>query len=195
MKMSALWIWASGLAFAAFHSATATETCKRMFYGRGMSARAYRLLYSMVAVVLTVLWLAFVRSLPDTPLYQVHAPLSFGFRALQALGLFVVVQSFRVIDARVFLGLAAAPGGKEPFRVQGIYRHMRHPMYSGVLLMLLANPSQSVNSLHMLAVIALYFLIGSRLEERRLLAVHPGYADYRLHVPAFVPRFGCGWKA
>jgi Putative protein-S-isoprenylcysteine methyltransferase len=175
--------------FAAFHSATATETCKGMFYGRGMSARAYRLLYSLVSVVLTVLWMAFVHSLPDSPLYQVHAPLSFGLRALQVFGLFVVVQSFRVIDARVFLGLAAAPDGKEPFRVQGVYRRVRHPMYSGVMLMLLANPSQSVNSLHMLAVIGLYFLIGSRLEERRLLAVHPGYADYRLRVPAFIPRF------
>jgi len=73
------------------------------------------------------------------------------------------------------------------FAEHGIYRHMRHPMYSGVMLALLASPVHTVNSLNLFAVIATYFIIGSKFEERRMLVTYPQYAEYQQRVAAFIP--------
>ena len=99
-------------------------------------------------------------------------------------------RAAQAFDMRIFLGLASMPAAGEPFLERGIYRHLRHPMYTGVLLVLLASPAQSVNSLSLTAAVALYFIVGAGLEERRLAADHPEYADYRRRVPAFWPRLG-----
>ena len=39
-------IWLSGIIFAAFHSLTAAQFCKRWFYLHGVREPKYRLLYS-----------------------------------------------------------------------------------------------------------------------------------------------------
>jgi protein-S-isoprenylcysteine O-methyltransferase Ste14 len=185
------WLWGSSLGFALTHSLLASRACKRAV---GLSPQFYRLAFAVSAVVLTAIWLGFVRMLPDAPAYRLQGAAAIAGHALQLFGIWVLWRSARAFDMRLFLGLAPMPAAGEPFLERGIYRHLRHPMYTGVLLILFAAPNQSVNSLHLAAAIALYFAIGSRLEERRLLADHPEYADYRRRVPAFWPRLGrpCG---
>ena len=60
-------------------------------------------------------------------------------------------------------------------------------MYTGAMLILLAMPQQTWNGLNLALAICTYFIIGARLEERRMLAAHPEYAAYRDTVPAFIP--------
>jgi len=187
-QMNILWIWATGLAFAMIHSVLATQRCKDAFYQLGMNPKFYRLAYSILAVILTVLWLGFVHLLPDTPLYHLHGWVNGLMVVIQITGLWVLVLSLRAIDASAFLGLSTNIDEQDAFVEHGIYRHMRHPMYSGVMLALLASPAQTVNSLNLFAVIAAYFIIGSKFEERRMLITHPQYAEYQRRVPAFVPR-------
>lgn len=190
LAASAVWIWLSGLAFAVIHSGTAAPACKRWLKRCGIGAQRYRLIYSVVSVVLTGAWLAFVHALPDAPLYRIGGVAMGAMVTLQLVGLGIALASFTAFDARMFLGLAAMPESGEPFHERGIYRHIRHPMYSGTMLALWASPVQSVNSINLFACISLYFIIGSRLEEARMLAAHPAYADYRRRVGAFIPRFG-----
>ena len=184
------WLWGSSLGFALTHSLLASNGCKRLAYAAGLSPRHYRLAFTVAAIAMTAVWLAFVRMLPDTPLYRLHGLVLVPCYALQLLGAWLVWAAVRAFDMRIFMGLKPFPPGGEPFVERGIYRYLRHPMYSGVLLILLAMPAQSVNSLHLDVAIALYFVLGSRLEERRMLADHPQYADYRRRVPAFWPRLG-----
>jgi protein-S-isoprenylcysteine O-methyltransferase Ste14 len=184
------WLWGSSLGFALTHSLLASRRCKRALDAAGLPAQRYRLAFTLSAIVLTAVWLAFVRMLPDTPLYHLHGAWLVPAIALQLLGAWIVWQSMRAFDMRIFMGLKPFPPGGEPFVERGIYRHLRHPMYTGVLLILFAMPAQSVNSLHLYAAVALYFVLGSRLEERRLATDHPEYADYRRRVPAFLPRLG-----
>jgi methanethiol S-methyltransferase len=184
------WLWGSSLGFALTHSLLASRGCKRVLYAAGLSAQRYRLVFTLSALVLTGLWLGFVRMLPNTPLYRLHGPWLVPAIALQVLGAWIVWQSVRAFDMRIFMGFAPSPPGGEPFVERGIYRRLRHPMYTGVLLILFAMPGQSVNSLNLYAAVALYFVLGSRLEERRLAADHPEYADYRRRVPAFWPHLG-----
>jgi protein-S-isoprenylcysteine O-methyltransferase Ste14 len=63
----------------------------------------------------------------------------------------------------------------------GPYRHVRHPMYSGALLLLLATPPALGSLAALPAVLALAGVIVARLlDEERLLARElPGYEAYR----------------
>jgi len=185
--MSILAIWFTGLIFAILHSVFATQRCKDFFYRIGLNPKSYRLNYTLIAFVLTALWLGFVYQLPDTGLYRIQGWTNGLMRVAQFYGLVIVILSFRAIDTSAFLGFSASPKQQDSFTEYGIYRHVRHPMYSGVILMLLANPVQTVNSLNLFAVIILYFIMGSKLEERRMLTMHPRYANYQRRVPAFIP--------
>jgi len=188
--MSIFWIWVTGLLFGLLHSLLAANPVKAVLYERGVGIQAYRLAYSLLALLLTGAWLLFVHLLPDVPLYRLDGWLNWLMLGLQLAGLAIAVFSFRDFDGGIFLGFKAMPEDGEPFHEAGIYRLMRHPMYSGVMLALLASPVQTLNSINLTLVICLYFIIGARFEERRMLAEHPGYADYRRRVSAFIPRLG-----
>jgi len=189
---TALQIWLATLLFALVHSFMATERLKRAVIRTAVSARQYRLIYTIVSLLLTALWLVFIHTLPDHPLYHADGWLHYLLVGMEAAGVVVLAAAFRPIDSMAFVGLGAQHNGIDPFVVNGVYRHVRHPMYSGVMLMLLASPTQSVNSLNMALAVCLYFLIGSGFEERRMIAQHPEYAGYRERVPAFIPCFRCG---
>ncbi len=64
---------------------------------------------------------------------------------------------------------------------RGVYRFLRHPMYTSAILasigLFLARPLLSIG-LAALAVI-FFYLFKTRYEERLLLAHFPGYAEYR----------------
>ncbi len=189
---SALWIWLSGLIFAVSHSLLASRRCKQWAYLHGLREPRYRLLYSIMALLATGAWAFYVHHLPDFALYQSDGLLYWLLVAVQILGLIIALAAFYPIDGLVFLGLRKAGQGKEPFVVRGIYRYVRHPMYAGAMLILLAMPAQSWNGLHFTLVICLYFIIGARYEEARMLADHPEYAAYRKTTPAFIPSVSTG---
>jgi len=184
-----LWIWLTGLIFAVSHSWLAARRCKEWMYAHGLPEPHYRLLYSVVGILTTAAWVWYVHQLPDVPLYQSDGLIRGLLIALQLLGLTVALAAFQPIDGLVLLGLRQATASTDPFVERGIYRWLRHPMYAGAMLILLAMPEQTYNGLNFALVICLYFIIGSRFEEARMLVEHPDYAAYRQRVPAFIPRF------
>lgn len=185
---SALYVWLATLLFALTHSLMAAAWVKHAVIPRLFSAQQYRLAYSIVSLLFAALWLMFIHALPDRPLYHIDGLLLYLLVGLQLVGGIAALAAFRPIDAMAFVGLRRQKNNIDPFIVSGIYRHVRHPMYSGVMLMLLASPDQSINGLNMALAASLYFLIGSVFEERRMIDQHPEYAAYRQRVPAFIPR-------
>jgi len=179
-------IWFTGLVFALFHSFTASIYFKRRVYGLGVKAHHYRLLYSVLAMVTTWIWLQFIHALADSPLYKADGPIFWLLLILQLLGLLIAIAAFIPIDAAVFLGLRRAE--LEPFVIKGIYKYLRHPMYSGAMLILLAMPVQTINSINFSLVVCLYLIVGSRFEEARMKNAHPEYENYQKRVPAFIPK-------
>ena len=75
--------------------------------------------------------------------------------------------------------------------MNGIYAHIRHPLYSGMILELtglfLWIPTLSVLVACVLGVI--WVMIQVRLEEKDLVERLPDYKDYMQRVPRFVPKF------
>jgi len=180
-------IWLSGLAFAVVHSLFAAQAVKHWCQQKGLVEPRYRLLYTLLAIVLTGLWVFYIRQLPDAPLYRFDGLPHYLLRILQLLGIAIALASFVPIDGAAFLGLKCSQETQDPFVIKGIYHYLRHPMYSGAMLYLLADPVQTQVGLQFALLICVYFLIGSRLEEQRMLSQHPEYQQYRQRTPGFIP--------
>lgn len=72
----------------------------------------------------------------------------------------------------------------------GIYRSIRHPMYSAFLLLTLAAVAADARGWRFLVWLALaaVLLAKARREEACLQRIHPEYAEYMRRTKRFVPR-------
>ena len=83
--------------------------------------------------------------------------------------------------------LPAAPASMV---TRGPYRWIRHPMYTAVLILSagVVLGSRNMVALVLFVVLAGFFVLKARWEERRLDAAYPGYAAYAATAGRFVPR-------
>jgi len=97
------------------------------------------------------------------------------------------VQLMAVASLR---GRAAKPSIDDALVDHGVYAHIRHPIYAGLLLefaaLVLVRPRRAVAMACALGM--LWALLQARLEEIDLLQRMPSYRDYLARVPGFVPR-------
>jgi protein-S-isoprenylcysteine O-methyltransferase Ste14 len=97
-------------------------------------------------------------------------------------------------DAASFLGLrqfmTPPKQNQEPkLIVVGLYRWMRHPLYTGGLIFLWLMPVMTLNSLTLTIMLSLYLVVGTLFEERRLLhEFGEAYAEYQRQVPMLIPK-------
>jgi protein-S-isoprenylcysteine O-methyltransferase Ste14 len=72
--------------------------------------------------------------------------------------------------------------------VKGLYRWVRHPLYTAGLLFLWLTPLMTTSILAFNLAMSAYIAIGSVFEERRLVTEFgPAYADYQRRVPRLIP--------
>jgi protein-S-isoprenylcysteine O-methyltransferase Ste14 len=109
--------------------------------------------------------------------------------------LFIVGGYFGIAGV-IVLGRNRTPypqpcGGSELVQ-RGIYAHVRHPLYTSVMLASFGWALIWQSGLSLLAALAivLFFHAKARREERWLCEKFPGYTDYARRVPRFIPRFG-----
>ena len=100
-----------------------------------------------------------------------------------------------MLAAAVSLGRALTatpvPNSSGELRTGGLYRFARHPIYSGVILVVMAIATRS-GSWPTVAVVGLtlgFFVTKTRWEEQRLRERFPDYADYATRTGRFFP----GW--
>lgn len=176
------------------HSVTASHFFKDMM--RGMvgagGMRLYRLGYNVFSVLsfAPILYLAWI--LPNQPLYDVPAPWRYVMMGGQAVSLLLLFAAFLQTDALSFVGLRQLFGAGEQAAGQlvtrGLYRAVRHPLYTFSMAFLWLSPSVSQNSFALYLGITLYFVIGAYFEERKLLRdFGDAYADYKRRTPMLIP--------
>lgn len=184
------------LAFAAYsvlHSTLASHAAKelaRRQVGKTAAARGYRLFFNIVGVVTLLPVLALVLWLPDQPFFEAPPALRPLLLAGQVVGVLLLAFALRQTDPLDFAGLRQLTDqGTQPQLVtKGAYRWMRHPLYTGSLLVLWLFPSFSLNMFAFLVGVTLYFIIGARYEERRLEAFFgQSYREYKARTPMFIP--------
>lgn len=82
------------------------------------------------------------------------------------------------------------PKSGSVLRTDGLYRLVRHPIYSGVLVIVigLVLRTGSLIALAVGLVTVAFFNTKAAWEERRLAQRHDDYVAYRARTPRFVPR-------
>lgn len=179
------------LSFGLGHSALASQAAKRALHRLG---RYYRLTFNLIAAGHASLIWAIGRFVLTPGLAPWPLPVwgEIALLAMAVCGGAILVLAMRSYDGQLFLGICQvrnreASDETEPLATGGLNRYMRHPLYSGAILLLfgLANDALGL----MTAVWAsTYFVIGAYFEERRLIARYgDAYRAYRERVPMFVP--------
>ncbi len=123
------------------------------------------------------------------------APLFIPSRTTEVLGwLLLVIGTIPMVWGLVLLGLRSfRPTEQDTLVSNGLFRHIRHPIYSGLLFdfvaLVLLRPTKPA----LLACILGwgFVFIQARLEELDLVQRIPGYRQYMQQVPRFFPRV---WK-
>lgn len=157
-----------------------------------LAERTYRLAYNIFAVISFLPVLALVALLPDRSIYTLPAPWIWLALGLQSLAGLSVVAGVLQTDPWAFLGvrqLRQSPeAGPGRLVVSGLYRWVRHPLYTAGMVFLWFSPVMTMNTLALNLGLTAYIVLGARLEERRLLHEFGAeYAAYQLRTPMLIP--------
>jgi protein-S-isoprenylcysteine O-methyltransferase Ste14 len=173
------------------HSILASNFAKDMLGG----ASFYRLGYNIFAAISFVPILYLMATLPDKAIYQVPAPWSTLMRGGQLLAVLMLFIAFLQTDSLSFVGLRQLfeTTGSSQLVTRGLYRVVRHPLYTFGLLFIWLSPTVSQNSLTVYIGATLYTLIGAYFEERKLLREFgDAYAEYKKKTPMLIPGLAFG---
>jgi protein-S-isoprenylcysteine O-methyltransferase Ste14 len=190
--MSILFIIFSLLLWGLIHSILASLSFKSFlarFLGKSLM-RGYRLFYNVFSLVTFLPIHYLVATLPDAPLYSVPAPVSYMLLLGQGVGAVLLIVGVLQTDTLSFVGLRQLVREESPAALvtSGLYRLVRHPLYTAGLLFLWLSPQVTVNSFTLYVAATVYILIGAYFEERKLLREFGAvYAEYKSKTPMLIP--------
>jgi hypothetical protein len=191
--------------FATVHSALAMDRVKEAFaraLGETTVRAWYRLAYTLVSVIMTVMAAYMVMSVPDIPLLVLEGPLRLLARLAQGLGVALVLMAMRVVDGWEFIGLRQAVrrlrgeslGGdcegltSHGLVTDGVFSIVRNPLYLGGILIVTFSPDITRTWATVVVLADAYFILGALIEERRLAErFGDEYRQYRARVPLLLP--------
>jgi protein-S-isoprenylcysteine O-methyltransferase Ste14 len=183
--------------YGGLHSFLASMGVKNMVERRlGLVGRRfYRLFFNLLGAFLLLPVMLLPAWLPDRSLYRLPFPWSgvaLLIQGLAGLGLIAAVLQTDVLTFTGFRQLFHPPasltreGGT--LVTNGLYRWMRHPIYTFSLVFLWGSPQLTQNFLILIVCFSAYFGVGAILEERKLAQVFgQAYLEYRARTPMFIP--------
>jgi protein-S-isoprenylcysteine O-methyltransferase Ste14 len=156
------------------------------------AGRTYRLAYNLFAVISLLPVLALPALLPDQRLYVIPFPLALFTLVLQGLAVVALAVGLLQTGVWFFLGLSQLNGsnqaGSSQLVAHGLYRWVRHPLYSAGLVFIWLTPLMTSNLLAFNLGATVYLVVGAMFEERKLLREFgQEYASYRARTPMLVP--------
>jgi methanethiol S-methyltransferase len=184
LTASSLW----GLIHSLLASLWLKDAAQRVF---GNVARHwYRLAYNAFSVIsfLPILILAVV--LPDKQLYVIPSPWLYLAMAGQLAALIMLLIGVLQTDTLSFIGISQIFAKEAPSELvtDGLYRYMRHPLYSAGLLFIWLTPSMTINRLTLYVCLTIYIFLGAYFEERKLLREFgQKYQSYKAKTPMLIP--------
>ena len=178
------------LLFAVIHSFLATDFIKNKAEKQfKYMFRYYRIIYNILSIItfapVFLLWITYSASSPHV--YSIPGwmyPFIILIRIV-AIGLFIYAGM--QIDILEFIGLRQNKGKSELIK-KGAYGIVRHPLYTGGIIILFTKLKMSQLDLVAILMISIYCIVGAYFEERRLLATSgEDYRKYQKEVSMFVP--------
>jgi protein-S-isoprenylcysteine O-methyltransferase Ste14 len=184
--------------FAFQHSVMARPAFKR-WWTRIVPASCERSTYVLISSLLLSLifwqWRPIV-----TTVWHVEGLPAFLLTAICWIGWVTALASSYMIDhfelfglRQVYAAVRGVAARVQPFKTPLLYRVVRHPLMLGFLLAFWATPHMTVGHLLFAVLTTGYILVGTRLEERDLIAQFGAtYERYCQRVPMLLPRFAVG---
>ncbi len=183
--------------WCALHSAlitTRVTDCARKRLGDGY--RFYRLFFNLVSLITFLPLAYFSATANDAPIFRWQGPLAVVKYVLQLTSLYLFVVGARHYDMLRFLGIRQIKTGEidptlskdDTFDTTGILSAIRHPWYIAGIMIVWAARDISWSRLLSNLVLSAYFVVGTILEERKL--VHQfgdRYREYQDRVSMFLP--------
>jgi len=150
----------------------------------------YRFLYNLLSGVTFLPLFALVALLPDVPFYTIPVPWLYFTSLIQLLAVVVLVAGVLQTDVWSFIGLrqifAATPDAK--IVTKGLYRYVRHPLYSAGLVFIWLTPAMTLNRVILFFCLTFYIFVGAYFEERKLVREYgQDYLEYRASTPMLIP--------
>lgn len=182
------------LGYFALHSALASLPVKRRvatLHPKLMPG--YRLIFNMLSVLmlLPILWL--MHRTPGPWLWRWNGVAAWLANGLALAALLGFLRSLKFYDTKEFIGLrqwrshTCRVEDQEHFHLSPFHRYVRHPWYFFGLVLIWTR-DMNASLLLSSAMITLYFIAGSRLEEKKLLIYHgETYHRYMERVPGLFP--------
>lgn len=183
------------LGFFLLHSLTASLTLKQWVarhYVRVMPA--YRIIFNLLSGLLLIPVVVLSYQWKSEPLWHWSTVFFWLTTVVAVVTIVAFFFSTRYYNMAEFFGLRqwrepnAKAEDQEQFVIGEFHRFVRHPWYSMAIVLIWCrehDPIMLANAI----MITLYFIIGSRFEERKLLQYHGDvYRRYRERVPALLPR-------
>jgi protein-S-isoprenylcysteine O-methyltransferase Ste14 len=153
----------------------------------------YRLSFNFAAVVLLFPPLLLMSRYPGDIIWQWSGYWFYLANGLALLALAGFIWSLKSYDSAEFFGTRQLQEGRvdvtdeESLHISLLHRYVRHPWYSFALVLIWTR-DMNVAFLITAILLSLYFVLGSRLEERKLVAFHgEKYRQYMKHVAGLVP--------
>ncbi|MCP3851873.1 MAG: hypothetical protein GY694_16810 [Gammaproteobacteria bacterium] len=182
------------LAYFALHSLTASIMMKQWVAKHWPDVMPYyRLTFNGLALALSIPLLVVLYWFPGESLWQWQG---MGFYLTSAIALLAVIgffYSLKYYDLSEFWGTRqlkehnTSIHDQENFHISPMHRYVRHPWYFLALVIIW---TRDVSTVQLLAysMVTAYFVIGSRMEERKLIAYHGEvYKKYQQKVAGVLP--------
>ena len=156
----------------------------------GLGQRTYRLIYNLIAL-LSFSIIVFYGVVIDTALLFQPTQLTFYLGLMLAtFGIFIIKRAFRAYSTLKFLGLKKEVQNEPELMTNGIQSYVRHPLYSGTLLIFIGyalfNPTLA--SATTLLALVVYLPFGIQSEEKKLAKTFgEAYLDYKNVTPTLIP--------
>lgn len=163
----------------------------------GLLQGSYRLLYNLFSLLSLLPLLCYQYSLPQEVLFSWSAYLRLPQSILLGYALLMLYAGRKVYDTAYLIGIRQWKSYKQgqelpalPFTCEGALAYVRHPWYSSGLVLLWTLGPITDSNLPTRIILSLYFIIGTLLEERKLLReLGEPYKSYQRQVPMLIP-----WK-
>lgn len=171
------------------HSFLAADSSKEVASQKfAISLKNYRLIYVVFSSIGLLALLFMNANIPAQEYFNSHGVARYLSLVFAAFGVIIIKAAFRSYKFSSFIGVESE---EEAFVTTGILNSIRHPIYSGTLLMIIGYWLFSPNLPTLVSVlcIVLYLPIGIYLEERKLTKKFGDqYLDYKRKVPSLFPR-------
>jgi protein-S-isoprenylcysteine O-methyltransferase Ste14 len=182
------------LSYGLLHSLMAsakTKALARRWFG-SKADQWYRFAYNIIAFFTLLPILVLPIFLIDKELYRIPFPWVVLTLTIQLLAVIVLIVGLKQTGITSFAGVSQVllPEDTSPPRLVtvGLYRYVRHPLYTAGLVFIWLLPIMTCNLLALNIGLTVYIIIGAYFEERKLLLEFgEAYAEYRRHTPMLIP--------